>query len=81
MSPQTGKKDCRIIDFLDTLTRVEGIVTGPTLLGLEPEEVVTGKFLALKLHPKAIADALLAEMECWSIRRTNRNPYHPTLGT
>ncbi|KAG8972126.1 hypothetical protein FRC05_010294 [Tulasnella sp. 425] len=40
LSPATGKTDCRIIDFVDSLNRVGGIVSAPTLLGLEPDEIV-----------------------------------------
>ncbi|KIO24812.1 hypothetical protein M407DRAFT_212090, partial [Tulasnella calospora MUT 4182] len=40
LSPNTGKTDCRIIDFVDSLNRVGGIVSAPTLFGLEPDEVV-----------------------------------------
>lgn len=42
LSPRTGKTDCRVIDFVDSLSRVGGIVDGPTLFGLEPDEVVEG---------------------------------------
>ncbi|KIO24974.1 hypothetical protein M407DRAFT_25721 [Tulasnella calospora MUT 4182] len=40
LSPNTDKTDCRIIDFVDSLNRVGGIVSAPTLFGLEPDEVV-----------------------------------------
>ncbi|EJD55046.1 P-loop containing nucleoside triphosphate hydrolase protein [Auricularia subglabra TFB-10046 SS5] len=42
LSPQTGKEDCHILDFVDSTTRVQGIVTTPTLFGLQPAEEVTG---------------------------------------
>jgi ATP-dependent helicase IRC3 len=42
LSPQTGKKDCRIIDFVDSLARVDNVVSGPTLFGLDPDEVIEG---------------------------------------
>ena len=42
-SPQTGKKDCRIIDFLESTDRVAGVVSTPTLFGLDPSEVIDGK--------------------------------------
>ncbi|KAL1748461.1 P-loop containing nucleoside triphosphate hydrolase protein, partial [Schizophyllum fasciatum] len=40
LSPSTGKTDCHIIDFVDTQTRVQGVVTTPTLFGLDPNEVI-----------------------------------------
>ncbi|KAK7468850.1 putative ATP-dependent helicase IRC3 [Stygiomarasmius scandens] len=39
LSPDTGKTDCRIVDFVDSLTRVSGVVSSPTLFGLDPNEV------------------------------------------
>ncbi|KAF8168154.1 P-loop containing nucleoside triphosphate hydrolase protein [Crassisporium funariophilum] len=39
LSPNTGKKDCRIIDFVDSNSRVNGVVSIPTLFGLEPGEM------------------------------------------
>jgi hypothetical protein len=39
LSPGTGKKDCRIIDFVDSLSRVEGVVSIPNLFGLDPAEI------------------------------------------
>ena len=38
-SPETGKKDCRIIDFVESTTRVTGVVSTPTLFGLDPGEI------------------------------------------
>ncbi|KAI0322660.1 P-loop containing nucleoside triphosphate hydrolase protein [Amylostereum chailletii] len=43
LSPDTGKLDCRVIDFVDVLDRVQGIVSTPTLFGLDPSEVVDGE--------------------------------------
>ena len=44
LSPDTGKKDCRIIDFVDSTSRMSGIVSVPTLFGLDPDTVaVEGK--------------------------------------
>ncbi|KIP11377.1 hypothetical protein PHLGIDRAFT_83369 [Phlebiopsis gigantea 11061_1 CR5-6] len=40
LSPETGKKDCHIIDFVDSTNRVPGIVSVPTLFGLDPSEVI-----------------------------------------
>ncbi|KAJ6604602.1 P-loop containing nucleoside triphosphate hydrolase protein [Mycena vulgaris] len=39
LSPSTGKQDCRIIDFVDSASRVSGIVSVPTLFGLDPDAV------------------------------------------
>lgn len=38
LSPQTGKEDCRIIDFVDNYVRVGGVVSIPTIFGLDPNE-------------------------------------------
>ncbi|KAJ3870183.1 P-loop containing nucleoside triphosphate hydrolase protein [Lentinula novae-zelandiae] len=40
LSPDTGKKDCRIIDFVDSANRVAGIMSTPTLFGLDPADLV-----------------------------------------
>ncbi|KAI0048367.1 P-loop containing nucleoside triphosphate hydrolase protein [Auriscalpium vulgare] len=40
LSPETGKTDCHVIDFVDILNRVPGVVSTPTLFGLDPSEVV-----------------------------------------
>lgn len=55
LSPSTDKADCRIIDFVDSNSRVAGIVSTPTLFGLEPEDEIQGAFcppqqLFLLLH-------------------------------
>lgn len=42
-SPGTGKEDCRIIDFVDSTNRVAGVISTPTLFGLDPGEVIDGK--------------------------------------
>jgi len=36
LSPRTGKGDCRIIDFVDSNARVRGVISAPTLFGLDP---------------------------------------------
>ena len=43
LSPETGKQNCRIIDFVDVLDRMPGVVSTPTLFGLDPSEVVDSK--------------------------------------
>lgn len=42
LSPDTGKKDCQIIDFVDIGGRAPGLVSTPTLFGLDPSEIVDG---------------------------------------
>ncbi|EJD04075.1 P-loop containing nucleoside triphosphate hydrolase protein [Fomitiporia mediterranea MF3/22] len=43
LSPATGKEDCHIIDFVDSTNRVPGIVSTPTLFGLNPDEIIDGQ--------------------------------------
>jgi len=44
LSPDTGKEDCRIIDLVDSTIRVSGVVSTPTLFGLDPGEMdINGK--------------------------------------
>ncbi|KII93736.1 hypothetical protein PLICRDRAFT_694856 [Plicaturopsis crispa FD-325 SS-3] len=40
LSPATGKEDCQIIDFVDSTSRVAGVISTPTLFGLDPSEIV-----------------------------------------
>ncbi|PCH33701.1 nucleoside triphosphate hydrolase protein [Wolfiporia cocos MD-104 SS10] len=40
LSPETGKTDCRIIDFVDSTNSVSGIVSTPTLFGLDPNTLI-----------------------------------------
>ncbi|TFY82646.1 hypothetical protein EWM64_g1369 [Hericium alpestre] len=40
LSPDTGKDDCMVIDFVDIINRVPGIVCTPTLFGLDPHAIV-----------------------------------------
>lgn len=42
LSPGTGKEDCRIIDFVDAIDRVGGVISTPTLFGLDPDLLVEG---------------------------------------
>ncbi|KAI0307989.1 P-loop containing nucleoside triphosphate hydrolase protein [Multifurca ochricompacta] len=39
LSPDTGKQDCHVIDFVDSVDRLVGIVSAPTLFGLDPAAV------------------------------------------
>jgi ATP-dependent helicase IRC3 len=51
LSPQTGKQDCRIIDFVDSSNRVSGIICTPTLFGLNPGEIdIEGRCLDFPLR-------------------------------
>jgi len=43
LSPETGKKDCQIIDFVDIAGRTPGLVSTPILFGLDPSEIIDGK--------------------------------------
>ncbi|OSD03148.1 P-loop containing nucleoside triphosphate hydrolase protein [Trametes coccinea BRFM310] len=45
LSPDTGKQDCRIIDFVDSQERVAGVISSPTLFGLDPNEVTDDETL------------------------------------
>jgi ATP-dependent helicase IRC3 len=44
-SPETSKVDCRIIDLVESLTHVDGVISVPTLFGLDPSEVIDGTIL------------------------------------
>ena len=46
LSPQTGKDNCHIIDFVDSTSRVAGVVSTPTLFGLDPSELIDGMLSA-----------------------------------
>lgn len=43
LSPGTGKTDCHIIDFVDSTSRVPGIMSVPTLFGLDVDEEIEGE--------------------------------------
>jgi ATP-dependent helicase IRC3 len=47
LSPETGKEDCHIIDFVDMNNHSPGLVSTPTLFGLDPAEIVDGKMVLL----------------------------------
>lgn len=50
LSPATGKQDCRIIDFVEAIDRVGGVISSPTLFGLDPDLlVVEGLFFSLSM--------------------------------
>ncbi|KZT72830.1 P-loop containing nucleoside triphosphate hydrolase protein [Daedalea quercina L-15889] len=61
LSPGTDKEDCRVIDFVDSQNRVAGVVSLPTLLGLDPLEVIDDESLA-SLEERA-AQSTLADGE------------------
>lgn len=42
LSPETGKQDCHILDFVDAQDRVSGTFSTPTLFGLDPQEMTSG---------------------------------------
>ena len=55
LSPDTGKEDCRIIDFVDSTSKVGGVVSVPSLFGLDPSELIDGEYCYFALtvlpHP------------------------------
>ncbi|KAF9568440.1 P-loop containing nucleoside triphosphate hydrolase protein [Agrocybe pediades] len=55
LSPNTGKTDCRIIDFVDTDERLGGLVTSPTLFGLDPLKLDVDDEDASSLEQRAAA--------------------------
>ncbi|KAJ7487550.1 P-loop containing nucleoside triphosphate hydrolase protein [Mycena galericulata] len=57
LSPATGKQDCRVIDFVDSASRVSGIVSVPTLFGLDPDTVSVDDETTESLEERA-AEAL-----------------------
>ncbi|KAI0348569.1 P-loop containing nucleoside triphosphate hydrolase protein [Trametopsis cervina] len=52
LSPNTGKEDCHIIDFVDSMGRVAGLVSIPHLFGLDPTEIIDNQSLE-ELEEKA----------------------------
>ncbi|KIJ38480.1 hypothetical protein M422DRAFT_33262 [Sphaerobolus stellatus SS14] len=69
LSPETGKTDCRIVDFVDSRSRVSGIVSVPTLFGLDIDDTLEDETIK-SLEEKAvrIADAPVSGF------RTSRMP-------
>jgi hypothetical protein len=52
-SPNTGKDDCHILDFVDAQGRVAGTFSTPSLFGLDPHEMTPGILRAIfKLNRK-----------------------------
>ncbi|KZT37431.1 P-loop containing nucleoside triphosphate hydrolase protein [Sistotremastrum suecicum HHB10207 ss-3] len=69
LSPNTGKTDCRIIDFVDSTDKASDIVSTPTLFGLSPDLIIndetTDDLLAHKLvdqPSQAVSHAPKAEV-------------------
>lgn len=62
LSPDTGKKDCHIIDFVDSANRVAGVVSVPTLFGLDPSEVIDGASIEA-LEERADKSAVSSDLE------------------
>ncbi|KAF8306196.1 P-loop containing nucleoside triphosphate hydrolase protein [Clavulina sp. PMI_390] len=59
LSPNTGKVDCHIIDFVDALHRVDGVISAPTLFGLDPTADIQDKSLEeLRAESPALADTV-----------------------
>ncbi|KAG6381131.1 P-loop containing nucleoside triphosphate hydrolase protein [Boletus reticuloceps] len=68
-SHASGKVDCRIIDFVDSTSRICGIVSIPTLLGLDPSEIVDDASIAdLRARAASIkscnTDNISVESDC-----------------
>ncbi|OAX44240.1 P-loop containing nucleoside triphosphate hydrolase protein [Rhizopogon vinicolor AM-OR11-026] len=70
-SPSTGKVDCHIIDFVDSTNRVAGVVSIPTLFGLDPEEVIDGESIE-KLEARA-QTVILRDMDDGPVRADSRD--------
>ncbi|GJJ13898.1 hypothetical protein Clacol_008155 [Clathrus columnatus] len=45
LSPDTNKTDCHIIDFVDSVSRIPGIISIPTLFGLDIDEDIQGMYI------------------------------------
>ncbi|KAF8560312.1 P-loop containing nucleoside triphosphate hydrolase protein [Imleria badia] len=59
-SPASGKVDCRIIDFVDSTSRISGVVSIPTLLGLDPSELIDDASIAdLKAKAESVGSCNL----------------------
>ncbi|GAW06115.1 P-loop containing nucleoside triphosphate hydrolase protein [Lentinula edodes] len=63
LSPDTGKKDCRIIDFVDSANRVSGIMSTPTLFGLDPADLVIEDETLESLEEKSSAQIALQDAD------------------
>ncbi|KAI1788749.1 P-loop containing nucleoside triphosphate hydrolase protein [Ganoderma leucocontextum] len=64
LSPSSGKKDCRIIDFVDSEERVAGIISTPTLFGLDPSELTDDETIeSLEERRAAMAERAASESE------------------
>ncbi|KAF8898798.1 P-loop containing nucleoside triphosphate hydrolase protein [Infundibulicybe gibba] len=66
LSPNTGKENCRIIDFVDSTERVDGVISTPTLFGLDPEEI-------------EIDDETTESLEKLAVKQTNGDGTNITL--
>ncbi|KAG6890363.1 hypothetical protein C0992_001953 [Termitomyces sp. T32_za158] len=72
LSPSTEKQDCRVIDFVDSTSRVAGVISAPTLFGLLPGEIdIDGNGCSPTLMPKLnpFSDDTLESLE----RRTREH--------
>lgn len=49
LSPETGKNDCQIIDFVDIAGHASDLVSTPTLFGLDPSEIIDGNTLSFMI--------------------------------
>ncbi|KAF8640629.1 hypothetical protein AX17_000289 [Amanita inopinata Kibby_2008] len=62
LSKETDKADCRIIDFVDSMTRASGIVSTPTLFGLDPREL-TIEDESLESLERRAAEAVISDSQ------------------
>jgi len=64
LSPDTGKQDCRVIDFVDSTTRVTGVISTPTLFGLQPGEIEIDDESTESLEKRAAEAFALSDADC-----------------
>ncbi|KAF8078675.1 P-loop containing nucleoside triphosphate hydrolase protein [Lyophyllum atratum] len=63
LSPATRKEDCRIIDFVDSATRVAGVISTPTLFGLQPGEIDIDDESIQSLEKRAVEALALSDAD------------------
>ncbi|CAA7258701.1 unnamed protein product [Cyclocybe aegerita] len=79
LSPQTHKEDCHIIDFVDTNSRVGGVVSIPTLFGLDPNEMALENMTTEDLERRAAEIDGLRGIEPPSLSSTPSVPYPASI--
>ncbi|KAG9041263.1 hypothetical protein FS837_012482 [Tulasnella sp. UAMH 9824] len=85
-SPKTGKKDCRIIDLVDSLERVGGIISGPSLFRQEPDEIIDG-FMKVEETKELLSHRSISKFDVYYFpsdvkectdEKARGSPKHPT---